>query len=357
VSVSGSLIGGGNGAAGGGGVPSGPAGGGLSGTYPDPAVVDDGHSHTSATLPATMAPSAHKASHQDGGADEISVTGLSGLLADAQTPAVHATSHSSGGPDAVTHNNLAGLTTGDPHTQYAALAGRSGGTVQNGGTAAGDDFVLRPNSADATGFVSIQRGPDGGVIADFRDGYITLGRDVYPALSNRPFIFMTAVASATNPVFRPSDSDTSGLGRAGTGQLSLVAASAEVLRASSGVSGVSAGVNHLVPVEANVALAATPNTLSAMESGAVLTNEGATAENCHTLPTAAAGYRFTFICADADGIKISANTGDTIRHAATVSAPAGYIRTATIGDSITVVSINATEWFVVSVIGTWTIDS
>ena len=36
--------------------------------------------------PSTFAPSAHKTSHQDAGSDEISVAGLSGLLADPQTP-------------------------------------------------------------------------------------------------------------------------------------------------------------------------------------------------------------------------------------------------------------------------------
>jgi hypothetical protein len=35
------------------------------------------------------APSAHATSHEDGGSDEIDVTGLSGLLADSQTPAAH----------------------------------------------------------------------------------------------------------------------------------------------------------------------------------------------------------------------------------------------------------------------------
>ena len=42
-------------------------------------------------------PSAHAASHENGGADEISVAGLSGLLADAQTPI-------SGGTARVTHS-------------------------------------------------------------------------------------------------------------------------------------------------------------------------------------------------------------------------------------------------------------
>jgi hypothetical protein len=46
-----------------------------------------------------FAVTAHKTSHQDGGSDEISVTGLSGLLADGQTPLAHKTSHQSGGSD------------------------------------------------------------------------------------------------------------------------------------------------------------------------------------------------------------------------------------------------------------------
>jgi hypothetical protein len=38
---------------------------------------------------AGLAPAAHAASHENGGADEISVAGLSGVLADPQTPASH----------------------------------------------------------------------------------------------------------------------------------------------------------------------------------------------------------------------------------------------------------------------------
>lgn len=43
----------------------------------------------------------HASSHENGGGDEISVAGLSGLLADAQTPDTHASSHESGGGDAI----------------------------------------------------------------------------------------------------------------------------------------------------------------------------------------------------------------------------------------------------------------
>lgn len=57
---------------------------------------------------ATGTPGAHATSHQNGGSDEISVAGLSGLLADAQTPATHASSHQNGGGDEISVTGLSG---------------------------------------------------------------------------------------------------------------------------------------------------------------------------------------------------------------------------------------------------------
>jgi len=76
-----------------------------------------GDTHTAATLAQlnakvsdatlddssdTRDPNSHASSHQNGGADEISVVGLSGLLADDQNPVDHGSQHNPGGSDAVT---------------------------------------------------------------------------------------------------------------------------------------------------------------------------------------------------------------------------------------------------------------
>lgn len=53
------------------------------------------------------------------------------------------------------HNSLSGLTTGDPHTQYALLAGRSGGQTLKGGTAALDNLYLQSTSHATKGGVYV----------------------------------------------------------------------------------------------------------------------------------------------------------------------------------------------------------
>jgi len=71
-------------------------------------------------------PNAHAASHQDGGADEISVAGLSGVLADPQTPATHAASHQDGGADEISVAGLSGVLA-DPQTPATHAASHQDG--------------------------------------------------------------------------------------------------------------------------------------------------------------------------------------------------------------------------------------
>ena len=71
---------------------------------------------------------AHNTDHQNGGVDEISVAGLSGLLADGQTPLAHAASHQNGGADEISVADLSGLLA-DGQTPLAHIASHAyGGT-------------------------------------------------------------------------------------------------------------------------------------------------------------------------------------------------------------------------------------
>jgi len=101
-----------------------------------------------------------------------------------------------------------------------------------------------------------------------------------------------------------------------------------------------------------------PLNLQDAASSQFATNEGATAEVYINLPGAATGLHFTFIIQDADGMRITAASGDTIRPIAgtAASATGGFIRCATQGAFITLVAINATEWVAIGSAGVWTID-
>lgn len=74
------------------------------------------------------APPAHGSSHENGGADEISVAGLSGLLADGQTPLAHATSHQDGGSDEISLAGLAGESVTPQPPKAHASSHQSGGS-------------------------------------------------------------------------------------------------------------------------------------------------------------------------------------------------------------------------------------
>jgi len=88
----------------------------------------------------------------------------------------------------------------------------------------------------------------------------------------------------------------------------------------------------------------------------VFTNEGAAGQVDFTLPAAASSDGpFIFYVQTAQTLKIIAGAGDTIRVDSFASAAAGYCQSATIGSTVTLVAINATEWVAISHGGTWTI--
>lgn len=91
------------------------------------------------------------------------------------------------------------------------------------------------------------------------------------------------------------------------------------------------------------------------ENSAIYTNEGNAGALDISLPSAVAGARFSGYVQTAQEIKFTAAAADTIRNAAAVSAAAGDIKASTVGNFVTLQCINATEWVVVEIIGTWTL--
>jgi hypothetical protein len=114
------------------------------------------HLLVSGLPPAT--PAAHAASHENGGGDEISVAGLSGLLADNQNPTSHAASHENGGGDEISVAGLSGLladnqnpvpTAGVDTTAIHDNVASEISVIANKAVPAAGDFLLIEDSAAA----------------------------------------------------------------------------------------------------------------------------------------------------------------------------------------------------------------
>jgi hypothetical protein len=104
------------------------------------------------------------------------------------------------------------------------------------------------------------------------------------------------------------------------------------------------------------ASASGPVALTSADSGKLYTNEGAAAEVEFTLPTAAADLGYKFVVHDANGIKVTAAAGDTIRVAGSATPAAGNITASTVGNTVKLIAINATEWIAVWYVGTWNVS-
>lgn len=111
-------------------------------------------------------------------------------------------------------------------------------------------------------------------------------------------------------------------------------------------------------VEENAAGVASPNVLIAEETGKVLSNEGSTATNYHTLPTAVAGLTYTFVRADAsDDLRITAAASDKIVVGGTATKAAGYVESTARWDAVTLVALDEEYWLALEVQGTWTVET
>lgn len=117
------------------------------------------------------------------------------------------------------------------------------------------------------------------------------------------------------------------------------------------------GTAPLVRVNANgYYVAKTSNySLTYTDANTPFTNTGASGAVNFTLPTAFAGLEYDFYIDAAQTFTITAGASTSIRIAGSNSAAAGNISASTIGNSVKLKAISATQWVAMSHEGTWTV--
>ena len=201
----------------------------------------------------------HASTHQNGGADEISVAGLSGLLADAQTPLGHGASHANGGSDEISVAGLSGLLAdaqtplshvhiiGDVTGLQTALDGKQSldadltalaalATTGMLARTAADTYATRTITGTANQIVASQGDGVAGnptlsapqnlhTSADFQANSFTTGANAattgsFRLRSDGSFYFRTAAGTGNLPLLQKLSSDTLKLGGANSATLS-----------------------------------------------------------------------------------------------------------------------------------------
>ena len=90
------------------------------------------------------------------------------------------------------------------------------------------------------------------------------------------------------------------------------------------------------------------------ESGSVQTNAGAAGAAAWVLPDAAAGLHYTFIVMAAQKMQVTPAAGDKICIAGVCGDAAEYWSADAVGESLTLVAVDGTNWVATSYTGTWT---
>jgi hypothetical protein len=96
----------------------------------------------------------HASTHENGGSDEIDVTGLSGVLADAQTPSAHASTHASGASDPIDAGDLSGTgAIGNAFDISDAITGNPHAKIEQRNATEIESYVLETSISDYSGTV------------------------------------------------------------------------------------------------------------------------------------------------------------------------------------------------------------
>lgn len=328
---------------------------------------------------------------QDGGAFEINVTGLSGLLADGQTPAAHNTDPATITP--VTSDRLLGRdTAGSGAAEQITVAGNleftGAGGIQRGAltgdvtaTAGSGATTIAPNVVtngqlfpmDAYSFkVNLNNAtssPTDSDLADFTEegapasGDFVIGFNADGSIKkydignlpsggggSKPDVTdgTTTVTAPSVHTFDGDDFDVTD---------SSPSADIAIKRnVDNGIQGLDSEAKIATAVLSRRVIEHTSSqSILSEESFTIFTNKGAGGSITLSLPTAAAGLEYTFVIMETQTLVIDAAAGDTIQIAGSTSAASGNISAATQGHTVTIVAMDATEWIAHSVIGTWTV--
>lgn len=98
-------------------------------------------------------------------------------------------------------------------------------------------------------------------------------------------------------------------------------------------------------------VAATATTITVAQCGSTFVNSGAVVINLPALATAVIGCRVTFVTMNASNFDV--NPTGTDRILVSTDANGDAIRNATLGNSITLEAVSATQWAPISIQGTW----
>ena len=99
------------------------------------------------------------------------------------------------------------------------------------------------------------------------------------------------------------------------------------------------------------------SSLVAGQSGAMLTNSGATTAISYALPTSPIGANYNFaIMTDSSDLRVVAQPGMVIRSGSSVSYAGGFIDSSVVGSTLQLVLMDATNWLQTSMSGTWTLS-
>jgi len=93
--------------------------------------------------------------------------------------------------------------------------------------------------------------------------------------------------------------------------------------------------------------------ITAAESGSVITNAAAGAATALNLPAAAVGLTYTFVVMAAQELRVTPAAGDSVNIAGSQGDAAEYWTANAVGESLTLVAVDANNWVATSYTGTW----